>query len=909
MPKTSSPSTSIGWHSSDQEEIARRVARAEKEEFNIRREPGPEKVFTDWLVGRHGGGSYRVEVRTLDSTANSCDCKDFQVNGLGTCKHIEAVLLKLNKRRYRGGKPVNSVVDIYRDGCDGKIKARFPATMRKTTRIRQLVSAHFDDAGCLRGDLLQSMAALHERLGEETKRVRQQLRLSQHLQDWLQQVQRDAERRKKYRRFQQDLQRGRTSLDVVKLPLYPYQQEGMMHLAFTGRALLADEMGLGKTVQAIAGAELLNLLEPLKKVLVISPASLKSEWMEQIAKFTDRHALIIQGSPKNRHNLYRQQAFFHLANYEQILYDKDFINEEFKPDLIILDEAQRIKNWQTKTAAAIKALNSPYAFVLTGTPLENRIDEIYSIAQFLDPELFGPLFRFNRNFHRLDDKGQAIGYKNLDRMHERLQPIMLRRRKEDVEGELPPRSINHYYIPMSREQEALYDEYHQTVAQLSAKARKRPLTKKERDLLMLSLSCMRMACDSAFILDQETEVSPKLDELERVLAELPAESGHKVLIFSEWERMLSLLADRLNRAGRDYAWHTGSLTQKKRREEINRFKSDPQCQLFLATDSAATGLNLQIARVVVNLDLPWNPAKLEQRIARAWRKHQKHPVSVINLVSENTIEHRMLDVLRHKSVLADAVVDGVGERNEMEISAGRGSFMERLDDLLATPTPRGSAFERLTDSILTEHGGALEHLEQRGNTLLAVTNETDPAIASQLEQHVSEHYRDSPHLEVIDPKTFETLQRLAQAGVIQFTSPNKGNAYTANASQQKERRAQQRRENLIREYLETTTEKLRMAQLLSDGGFISEALAPINEALDSAFMAATVKIGERDEAPISIGQINQLQATYQLPSQTTSLVATLRHEREMLSDTAARESIATANTVLEAIQAAVRCSD
>ncbi len=147
------------------------------------------------------------------------------------------------------------------------------------------------------------------------------------------------------------------------------------------------------------------------------------------------------------------------------------INATLAPDVIILDEAQRIKNWQTRTAMSVKRLTSPYAFVLTGTPLENRIDEIYSITQFLAPHIFGPLFRFNREFYQLDERGRAIGYKNLDELHERLQPIMLRRRKEEVEGQLPGRTINTYFVAMHKEQALRYGEYESKAARLAAAAR------------------------------------------------------------------------------------------------------------------------------------------------------------------------------------------------------------------------------------------------------------------------------------------------------------------------------------------------------------------------------------------------------------------------------------------------------
>ncbi len=133
-----------------------------------------------------------------------------------------------------------------------------------------------------------------------------------------------------------------------------------------------------------------------------------------------------------------------------MLSDAPDINQILKPDVVVLDEAQRIKNWQTKTARCVKSLRSPYAFVLTGTPIENRIDELYSIAQYLDPELLGPLFRFDREFYELDERGRPIEYKNLAALRERIAPLMLRRRKADVEKELPGRTVKTYFVSMRR---------------------------------------------------------------------------------------------------------------------------------------------------------------------------------------------------------------------------------------------------------------------------------------------------------------------------------------------------------------------------------------------------------------------------------------------------------------------------
>lgn len=891
----------LGWDTTDKDEIARRIERARKETFKIKRDGEGNTIFCDWVVVGEENRPYRVEIRSLSDRINSCGCKDFQISGLGICKHIEAALNELRKRKKQGEDEENPAVELYIDGSSQLIQVLYPAGMRSNRRIRQVVGGFFDTENRLRGDPLQSIAKLKQQLAHESPRVRHQLRISTYLEERLSKLQQQNDQRKARRRFEDDLKQGRASLDVLKQPLYPYQQEGMMHLAFTGRALLADEMGLGKTVQAIAGSELLNRLHPLNKVLVISPASLKSEWAEQIAQFSPREVLIIQGARKNRRKLYHQPAFFYLANYEQILHDGDFINQEFQPDLIILDEAQRIKNWQTKTAGAIKRLESPYAFVLTGTPLENRIDEIFSIVQFLDPTIFGPLFRFNREFHQLDDKGQAVGYRNLDQLHEKIQPIMLRRRKQDVEGELPERSIKNFFVAMTPGQNEFYQESEQNVARLGALAKKRPLTKKERDLLMISLGCMRMACDSAFILDQQTRLSPKLDELERLVEEIYAQHDGKIIVFSEWERMLILLAERLQKRGIEYAWHTGSINQTQRRQQINRFKNDPDCGLFLATDSAATGLNLQVARVVINLDLPWNPAKLEQRIARAWRKHQKHPVSVINLIAENTIEHRMLDVLRHKTDLADAVVDGALQSSDMEISGGRAGLIERLDEILSGPVQRPSRFRQLTQSLLADYPDRLEHFEQRGNTLLTVVDNPDKQLTGEVEQRIRQLYGDNPpQLEMIDPATFDILQRLAEAGVIQFTQPNKGEPYPA--SNDKQVRQQQQLEARVKKHLDHAKEKQRMSRLLFEGGFVREAVTPMNDALNEAMLAAVINSGDKADGLLSVSRIEQLQSAFNLPQGSVSTIAALRHEAETLTEEEAARLMDSAGKIISVLQ-------
>src|SRR5262249_4794984 len=260
----------------------------------------------------------------------------------------------------------------------------------------------------------------------------------------------------------------------------------------------------------------------------------------------------------------------------------------------------------------------------------------------LDPELVGPLFRFNRDFYQLDARGRPVDYQNLAELRRRVAPVMLRRRKADVDSELPPRTVKNYFVGMADEQRLRYDEYNKKAARLIALAQRRPLRPEEFEQLMTYLSCMRMICDTPAILDPTCRISPKLEELERVLGDLLEEPDRKVIVFSEWERMLELVRELAGEMGVEAASHTGSVPQRRRRADSMRCKQEAACRVFLSTDSGGLGLNLQVASAVVNVDLPWNPARLEQRIARAWRKGQTRPVTIINLVCEDSIEHGML---------------------------------------------------------------------------------------------------------------------------------------------------------------------------------------------------------------------------------------------------------------------------
>src|SRR3954469_7947436 len=342
-----------GWRTTDQDEIQRRRQRAAGEPLAVEALEPDHPVFGTFRVASETGSAYEVEIRSLYEHNNSCGCPDYEVNGLGTCKHVEAVLARV--RSSRKTRQATRRIEVFLRRTGEQPEGRAQMLERSVgSAAHALIDRYFTDQGALRGNPLSRLPDLARALAAAPPRVREEIRLSRHLLPWLEQERRKAARQTARERVLADVQAGipseKATLDVVRVPLYPYQQEGMLHLAFTERALLADEMGLGKPGQAIAACELIRRLRGIERVLVICPASLKGEWEEQIARFTSLPSRIIAGSRPQRlaqysaSNSQGEEAFFYLANYEQILVDSDDVQQRLAPDVIILDEAQRIKN-------------------------------------------------------------------------------------------------------------------------------------------------------------------------------------------------------------------------------------------------------------------------------------------------------------------------------------------------------------------------------------------------------------------------------------------------------------------------------------------------------------------------------------------------------------------------------------
>lgn len=468
---------------------------------------------------------------------------------------------------------------------------------------------------------------------------------------------------------------------LIKAKLFPYQMQGLEFAAKAGRCLIADEMGLGKTIQAIATAELWKREMGVSKVLIVCPTSLKYQWKSEIEKFTDSAVLVIEGVQTKRRRAYQEtESFYHIVTYNVVSNDANYLNEA-DYDAVILDEAQRIKNWNTKISRAVKRLRTNYALVLTGTPLENKLEELYSIVQFVDNYRLGPLYLFQNRYQVKDEFGRIMGYRDLNNIKKLLSDLMLRRTKKQVLSQLPKRMDKNLFVPMTEMQADIHQQCGDEVAKLVAKWRRWGfLSEKDRQFLMIFLNQMRMVCDSTFILDQATRHDTKVDELMYILEEALTDEETKVVVFSQWERMTRLVAQELEARGIGFEYLHGGVPSSDRGKLLENFAGNADSKVFLSTDAGGVGFNLQSASLLVNLDIPWNPAVLEQRIGRIYRMGQKRPVNIINLVATGTIEHRMLYTLDFKSQMAAGVLHD-GEDAIFMSSERFKDFMENVERL------------------------------------------------------------------------------------------------------------------------------------------------------------------------------------------------------------------------------------
>ncbi|MCB1111352.1 MAG: DEAD/DEAH box helicase [Chlamydiia bacterium] len=452
----------------------------------------------------------------------------------------------------------------------------------------------------------------------------------------------------------------RTVSKQVKADLRSYQTEGVqwlerlrqMHL----NGILADDMGLGKTLQAIAVITQDKIDNPKNVSLIVCPTSLVYNWKEEFHKFNPKlKTLIIDGTPTQRKRLVESIDKYDVVITSYSLLQKDIENYQNTVfGYAVLDEAQHIKNRGTRNAKSVKIIQAQHRLILTGTPIENSLDEMWSLFDFLMPGLLSSYDRFVEKYIRSPSQDKTA---NLENLRKKVQPFILRRMKKDVLEDLPPVSEITYHCHLSDTQRELYSSYAKSAREeLSQLVEKEGFDKVQIHVLATLTRLKQICCHPAIFAKENPEIgdSAKYEMLMELLQTL-IEGKHKTVIFSQYTKMLQIIKQDLLRQGITFEYLDGST--KDRLEIVKRFNDDPSTPIFLVSLKAGgVGLNLTGADTVIHFDLWWNPAVENQATDRVHRIGQKQAVSSYKLVTLNTIEEKIVELQERKRGLVKKIV-------------------------------------------------------------------------------------------------------------------------------------------------------------------------------------------------------------------------------------------------------------
>lgn len=458
--------------------------------------------------------------------------------------------------------------------------------------------------------------------------------------------------------------------DNINVNLRNYQKEGytwLKTLDFLGfGGILGDEMGLGKTLQTIT----FLASNEGKKSLIVAPTSLVYNWNSEFKKFAPSLKIgVLNGMPKERKNIIKSFNKYDVLITTYNLVKRDLeLYENIEFDYCILDEAQNIKNGHSQNAKVCKAIKAKRKFALTGTPLENSLMELWSIFDFIMPGYLYNEKKFTTRYHRRLAEDEVI-IKELTRL---IKPFILRRYKKDVIKELPDKIEKKLVVPMDDKQIEVYGTYASYVKDVIEKKVKDDEFKNSKIEILAFITKLRQIClDPSVVMDNYNGGSGKIDALIELVTQ-SIEEGHKILIFSQFTSVLKNIAARFKFEDIDFYYLDGSTPSKARGGLVESFNNDNTPVFLISLKAGGTGLNLTSADVVIHFDPWWNPAVEDQATDRAHRIGQKKVVEVIKMVSENSIEEKIIELQEEKKKLIDKIV---GE--EVELGENFNSLSEK----------------------------------------------------------------------------------------------------------------------------------------------------------------------------------------------------------------------------------------
>ena len=447
-----------------------------------------------------------------------------------------------------------------------------------------------------------------------------------------------------------------------------YQKNGFLWLktlrenGFGG--ILADDMGLGKTLQVISlltaeQQEMQAGEKELRRSLIVCPASLVYNWQKEITRFAPQlKTVIVAGSVPDRASIIRhsKEGEILITSYDLLKRDAE-VYQKFVFAIQVIDEAQYIKNPSTQAAKGVKKITAAFKLALTGTPIENRLSELWSIFDYLMPGFLYTYQKFREEIELPIAVNQDAN--KMERLQRMIRPFILRRLKGDVLKDLPEKIEENVFARLDGEQMQLYDAYATRMKEMLSQQNEKEFHKGRMQILSELTKLRQLCCDPGLLLEDYHGESAKTDMCMELIVNAVG-AGHKILLFSQFTSMLDRLTERLKKEGIDYYLLTGSVNKEKRMQMVESFNNDDVPVFCISLKAGGTGLNLTSADIVIHYDPWWNVAVQNQATDRAHRIGQKHVVTVYKLVAEGTIEEKIIDIQERKKKLAEQVLEGEG---------------------------------------------------------------------------------------------------------------------------------------------------------------------------------------------------------------------------------------------------------
>ncbi|MEK6884269.1 MAG: DEAD/DEAH box helicase [Nanoarchaeota archaeon] len=436
-----------------------------------------------------------------------------------------------------------------------------------------------------------------------------------------------------------------------------YQQEAVIFTTNRKSTLLGHDLGLGKSHISMAYCEQIKHQNP--NVLILCPSAIIYQWQEEITKFTDSKCIVINGSKKQRQKQWQEDAYYYITNYEKLRTDIELFQKTW--GVVILDECTKIKSPKAILTQKSYQLRAVKKLCLSGTPIHNTPNDLYSIVNFLYPNLLGSWWQFANRYIEFEQRemngyrfNEVVGYRNLDELHRKISMFFIRKRKEDVLKELPPVIYETLTCEMNPNQADVYEQIFEEMIALHD----------EENILHL-LTALKLLSNHPTLLKETKgekikKFSPLISDessgkLKVLLEFIEENKDKKIVVFSEYVKMLHIIAQNLTIP---YRMFNGQQSKEDNNKALHEFREKEEVRILLSSESGGYGVNLQNASIVVNYDLPYNPSDFMQRVGRLHRIGQLNPVVCINLITFSSIENKVLKILLSKQMMIDQIVEG-----------------------------------------------------------------------------------------------------------------------------------------------------------------------------------------------------------------------------------------------------------